>query len=492
MKLLFASLAVLIIALLSISLTACAPLSPTASSASGAAPSAAPTQTAVRIFDPNPPSAAGSPAALSYSAPISLPSSAVRQSGGKFACGVHPSNGLSSPHPRHFLHWAQPSRDEYEGDGYFVFDRVAIEAVPLTDDSSGYAEVSSVDILAAETGRHNIVVDANPDHWPIFPFYADISPTDTIAYTSCEFLPDGWESSLYWYDENDTEIAIIELRGDLRGNRKRLTDNDVDEYFPVWSPNGDRIAFVSHPNYYSLDQEEYWITIMDVDDASEVRIQKALLHPPAWSPNGKEIAFIRGDYNRNGPVGYGAVEIDLFTARSDGSEEPQLLTSIPTTWENAPGSRLMSLPFGGPSWSPDGNWIAFGSSGKSSKASEGGASVFVVSSDGANSETVWQGRSSFPVTQVSWSPDGREILFIATDVFVVRPDGSGLRRIDPFVHPRKPQYAAYSPQIVRADWSPDSSRIALYDGQRTITTVKRDGTDVRVYPVPCGRCLYGH
>ena len=412
------------------------------------------------------------------------PVGVVRQSGGLFACGIDPYNALFKPHPEHFLHWVN---------GGFVFDNVAMEPVPLTDHPWGYAEVTSVGMLMSDSGEYLKVVDVNPDHWDEFPFYADVLPTDySIVYTSCEFLHDGWELENDWYNRNDTEIAVVEISGDSRGNRKRLTDNNADEYFPVWSPNGEQIAFISHPSYLTSNQEDYWMTIMDIGDGSEVRINKAFLHPPSWSPDGENVAFIRGpnDYYWRDYVGYGAVQIDLFTVRSNGFEEPQKLASS-SSWEFAFASRLMSFPFGGPSWSPDGNWIAFGSSSKDRDSREGNAKISIIRSNGTMEKTVWAGRSSFPVTQVSWSPNGEEILFIATDVFVVRPDGTGLRRVDSFVRPRARWPAYESPRVAQAAWSQDSSQIALYDGRDTVVTVNRDGTGARIYQTPCWRCTYG-
>lgn len=356
-----------------------------------------------------------------------------------------------------------------------MFGKTANETVPFIDDLSGYAEVSFIELLSVETGRHWMMVDVNPDHKSGFSFYADVSPADfSTVYTSCE----------YWQEGYDTEIALI----DSNVNRKRLTDNDTDEYFPIWSPDGERIAFVSSPVYVSSQQERYWITILDINNESEVRIDTTLLRPVSWSPDGETLAFIRASDGDS--LWRGITEVDLFIVPSDGSGTPQKLASA-YAWETARSPRIMSVPFGGPAWSPDGNSIAFGSSRQLNENPEWVGEIRVISSDGSVENTAWYGRIFSPITQVSWSPDGEEILFVADDASVVRPDGSDFRRIDPFVHPDTPQYAYDPPRVAQAAWSPDSSRIAFYDGQFTITTVNRKGADVRIYKAPCGRCLYG-
>lgn len=289
--------------------------------------------------------------------------------------------------------------------------------------------------------------------------------------------------------DSDTEIATIRIDGT---SHKRLTDNDRMEYFPVWSPSGDRIAFISHLGLFPPANhwaDHPWITVMDASGASEVRIEDPLLYPPAWSPDGEDIAFLRGGHGLEHWTGLANVEIALLVAKSDGSEPPRSIADA-HTWKV--GWRYDSVEFGGPSWSPDGNWIAFGSSFLPENEPKSNVEIAVVSRDGSTKKTIWSGQSYFPITQVTWSPDGEEILFVATDVFVVHPDGGGLRRIDPFVdHNYAPRlFTSDSPTVARAAWSPDSSEIALYDGRDMVVTVNRDGTGARVDGTLCKRCIY--
>ena len=428
--------------------------------------------------------------------PASQPVGAVRQSGGPpTACDPTRQGGWDLPYPEHFLQWVLVGPEHYgHSREFIVLDSHGKEPVPLT---AGYNTTGAskwfVDSIDVENGLRRRIVDASPQYWS-FPFYADVSRSDsTVAYVSCEFLPGGWglaASRNGWgrWPESDTEIATVKLYGQ---SHNRLTDNDGMEYFPVWSPNGDRIAFISHHGFFPPADDRPWITVMDASGASEVRIEDTLLYPPAWSPDGEDIAFLRGmrlglshGYERRN------VEIDLLVAKSDGSEPPQSIADA-SSWKI--GWRVDSIEFGGPSWSPDGNWIAFGSSSVSGNRVTGDVEIAVVSRDGSTKRIIWSGQSNFPVTQVTWSPDGEEILFIATGVYTVRPDGSGLRRIDPFVDPNyiAPNlFTSDSPLVARAAWSPDSSQIALYDGRDMVVVVNRDGTGVRIYGTPCERCIY--
>lgn len=85
----------------------------------------------------------------------------------------------------------------------------------------------------------------------------------------------------------------------------------------------------------------------------------------------------------------------------------------------------------------------------------------------------------------AWSPDGRSIAFVRqpwvsnppyTDIWLVAPDGSGLRRLTTQV-PGEHNW--------RPAWSPDSSQIAYYRvvrGRGRIWIVNADGSNARALP----------
>jgi TolB protein len=154
---------------------------------------------------------------------------------------------------------------------------------------------------------------------------------------------------------------------------------------------------------------------------------------PAWSTDGRKIAFARD-------VGLG---VALFVMNADGSNVRQLTRPVlhPT------GFTTSDLA---PAWSPDGRRIAF-----ISNRVTGDQVVWRMNSDGRQLTRLTRTPGAFDYNP-TWSPDGRRIWFDSTrlgssgrDIFTMRPDGTGVRRMTRTAHD---------------DWSPDVSP----DGRRVV------------------------
>lgn len=154
---------------------------------------------------------------------------------------------------------------------------------------------------------------------------------------------------------------------------------------------------------------------------------------PAWSPDGSTIAF-------NGVSGHG---VNLFTVKPDGSG-------------------LFELPLavgefnGDPAYSPDGTRVSFDQdTGPTAPKVHG---IFIANADGTNARRLTRSPATKKAfdTESQWSPDGTRMAFTRVlregraAVYVVRLDGSGLKRLTP------PRLDAASP-----DWSPDGTTIVF-------------------------------
>ena len=195
---------------------------------------------------------------------------------------------------------------------------------------------------------------------------------------------------------------------------------------PMWSPEGDRIAFVSRPG-----GPDFYVG--NADGSGGARLTGMFpygrtINTPSWSPDGTRIVFVgRVD---PGPRTYsGTYGIHLVSV--DGSEPVRLLTAYDNHED--------------PVWSPDGTRIAFGSGGGLSVMDADGSGTHQF---GAPREDICQtSLSSGPGGDPVWSPSGDKILFGERSLFVTNNDCSETRRVAGIIT------RGYS-------WAPDGIRVA--------------------------------
>ncbi len=243
---------------------------------------------------------------------------------------------------------------------------------------------------------------------------------------------EGLKGRIAFHSSRDGDFDIYVMNADGSGVTQ-LTKNAVNEFDPIWSPDGKQIAFGR-----CLDVCD--AVVINADGSGE----RVLFHdgfPRAWSPDGTRMAF-----STNGEV---------YVMNADGTGVTQLTQGggFPTAW------------------SPDGRQIAFNSD------RDGDNDLYVMNSDGTGITQLTNDPASDEGDHAGWSPDGKRFVFSSRrdggdlDIFVMNPDGSGVtqltRNFDDDDDP---------------SWSPDGKHIAFHStrdgGDEDVFVMNADGTGV--------------
>jgi regulation of enolase protein 1 (concanavalin A-like superfamily) len=191
---------------------------------------------------------------------------------------------------------------------------------------------------------------------------------------------------------------------------------NADEYNPSWSPNGKKVV---HDTWYpDLGQSEIYIT--DVNTGASTKLSGALGgNDAAWSPNGKWIVFDRvpmGQYNLYLlPATGGTSQL----VREDAVSADWVPSGKRLVFQQPSDESILTLPIDGgkggitfldyganPSWSPNGDWIAYERDGKIWK-------VAVNALGRKLGEPILMVDMLLDAGQPTWSPDSQTIMFHA-------------------------------------------------------------------------------
>jgi Tol biopolymer transport system component len=220
--------------------------------------------------------------------------------------------------------------------------------------------------------------------------------------------------------DGDNEIYLL-----AEGRLERLTDNDWQDEYPVWSPDGSRIAYTANP------EGRYNIHVMGADGRNTRAVTSSDLDEkePAWFSDGLRIAFSR---EKKGIIQKG---VSLFAVNIQTGAEERCLPRY---------NKTHAIPH----VSPLGNLITF--TGKRSM----GWDVAVYDPETRSLDFLDEGGKS---CRARFSPDGRRLAYVSSkadgkgDIWLMKPDGTGKKRLT-----ERDETYDYFPS-----WSPDGRQIVF-------------------------------
>ena len=155
-----------------------------------------------------------------------------------------------------------------------------------------------------------------------------------LGESSPKFSPDGFKIMFTSGRSGRSSVHVMDADGK---NEVRLTGGNSWEEYHVWSPDGQRILYVSSP-WNGDEYENRGIYVMDADGSNKTLLTDHVYPDvsPAWSPDGQTVAFLS----------YRGRQYDLYVMDADGGGKRRLAQDLGYS-ENAPA------------WSPDGRHIAY-------------------------------------------------------------------------------------------------------------------------------------
>lgn len=209
--------------------------------------------------------------------------------------------------------------------------------------------------------------------------------------------PDG--NTLAFESDLNGNWDIFTVHRDGSGLRQ-ITNGAENERFPSWHPHGTRLA-------YSSDEGGNWdVWSMESDGSNPTKLTSfhGLDIAPLWSPDGEQIAFVSSR----------TMDVLVWVMDKDGGNVVGMPNIRCGDWVSA--------------WSPDGKSVAAVSSMR------GKSDIWLINTGERTIEQLTQKTETRRDFLPAWSPDGKHLAFVSErngkrDIWLMDSDGKNERRL---------------------------------------------------------------
>ncbi len=241
---------------------------------------------------------------------------------------------------------------------------------------------------------------------------------------------------------NSFNIWTVKVDGTAAAPLTKAVVGDANSLYPVWSPDGGKLAFMSSRKLDGSDAgnlqcfNNIWVVAPDGAGLSPITMLTAsTCSPPSWSPDGSKILFA-STRKLDGTDAVNSTGVfNIWAIRLDGTSLTHLTTlTAPLAHNDAP------------EWSADGNHVVFVGRGKLDGSDAANSSLtsnmWIVGADGSGATPLTKATApSAGSAAPRWSPDGASIVFYSQlkldgsdasnmnatrNVWLMKPDGTGL------------------------------------------------------------------
>mgnify|MGYP000108939931 CR=1 FL=1 len=247
--------------------------------------------------------------------------------------------------------------------------------------------------------RHNIIFRMDSEGNEI-----QLSP-DAVRDEYPVWSPDGAQVAFMSLEDNASRVTLYAMNSD--GSQRRNLSQRMSPYtnvYAVWLPDNIRIMYST----LGVGQESTFLVNSQTGELVNFTYNTGIRALPAWSPDGRYIAYVL----------YSALRANIYVSEVDA--EGSIIYG--TTRELVNNDAFNTLP----RWSPDGSRLVFETD------YTGNSEIFAIDPDGRYIANLSQNPAAdrFPV----WSRDGAQIAFTSQrsgtpQIYIMNADGSNQRQV---------------------------------------------------------------